>query len=92
MNYYWTECPNCHCHVAVNSTRYADKVSGSLRRWSVERTINDGRRFEIKAADLSADGGFKTACVCGQEIDVPAEPSAVGGEREAGMRVDLGKL
>ena len=92
MNYYWTDCPRCHCHVAVNSSSFPDRVSGSLRRWSADRTINDGRMFEIKAAQLLPGGGFVTPCVCGQEISVPATPSAVGGEREAGMRVDLGKL
>ncbi len=89
MNYYWTECPGCHCHVAVNSVVYPDKISGSLRRWSSDRSINDGRPFEIPAASLPAEGGFRTACVCGQELAVPATPSAVGGEREPGLRVDL---
>ena len=92
MNYYWTDCPRCHCHVAVNSTRYPGKVSGSLRRWSADRAINDGRLFELPVGELPAAGGFATECVCGQEIAVPATPSAVGGEREAGLRVDLGNL
>jgi hypothetical protein len=78
--------------VAVNSTAYPGKVSGSLRRWSADRSINDGRLFEIPEAALPAGGGFATECVCGQQIAVPAWPSAVGGEREAGLRVDLGKL
>jgi hypothetical protein len=90
LKYYWTDCPGCQCHVAVNFTAYPDKVSGSLRRWSFDRSINDGRRFEIPAASLSPDGGFAATCVCGRQLQVPAEPSAVGGEREAGLRVDLG--
>jgi hypothetical protein len=92
LNYYWTDCPGCQCHVAVNSTAYPDKISGSLRRWSADRSINDGRLFEIPAAQLPPGGGFTTACVCGREIEVPARPSAVGGTREAGLRVDLGNL
>jgi hypothetical protein len=91
LNYYWTECPRCRCHVAINWTAYPDKVSGSLRRWSADRSINDGRPFELPVADLAA-GAFHTACVCGQDLTLPATPSAVGGEREAGLRVDLGKL
>ena len=56
LNYYWTDCPRCHCHVAVNSSSFADRVSGSLRRWSADRTINDGRMFEIQAAQLPPGG------------------------------------
>lgn len=89
MNYYWTECPGCQCHVAINYTARPDKISGSLRRWSFDRSINDGRPFEVPVGSLPAEGGFPTPCVCGRQLQVPATPSAVGGEREAGLRVDL---
>jgi hypothetical protein len=91
LNYYWPECPGCHCEVAVNFTRLPEKFSGSLRRWSTDRSINDGRLFEILEASRTPEGGFSTPCVCGQEIAVPPKPSAVGGEREPGLRVDLGR-
>jgi hypothetical protein len=89
LNYYWTDCPNCHCHVAVQWTAYPDRLSGSVRRWSVDRTINDGRPFDVPAAEVSAEKGFATACVCGQVLAVPAKPSAVGGERGDDFRVKL---
>ena len=86
MNYYWTDCPGCGCQLVIHSTAYPDKVSGSLRRWSRDRSINDGRPFEVAASALSESGGFATSCVCGTQIAVPAamasrEPSAVFGSR-----------
>jgi hypothetical protein len=90
LNYYWTDCPKCHCHVAIQWTSYPERLSGSLRRWSVDRETNDGRRFEIPAGAVSAESGFATECVCGQTLAVPARPSAVGGERTEGLRVQLG--
>jgi hypothetical protein len=89
LNYYWTDCPGCQCQVAINFTVREEKISGSLRRWSYDRSINDGRRFEVPAGSLAAEGGFSTPCVCGQELRVPSTPSATGEEREAGLRVDL---
>jgi hypothetical protein len=71
LTYFWTDCPNCHCHVAINTTAYPDKLSGSLRRWSRNGSINDGRSFEIASGALAPDGGFTVACVCGQVLDVP---------------------
>jgi hypothetical protein len=91
LKYYWTDCPRCRCHVAINTTTYSEKISGSLRRWSTDRSINDGRRFEIPIDADAAPAGFTTACVCGQELVVPAEASAEGGAREAGLRVNLGE-
>jgi len=91
LNYHWTDCPNCRCQVAINTSAYPEKISGSLRRWSTDRTINDGRRFEIATASLLPDGGFATACVCGQQLSVSGKPSAVGGGREEGLRVDLSR-
>ncbi|MGH9368505.1 MAG: hypothetical protein ACRD3M_12610 [Thermoanaerobaculia bacterium] len=78
MNYYWTECPGCGCHVAVNYTVYPEKVSGSLRRWSQDRSVNDGRLLEVPASALAADGGFAASCVCGREIAVPAATESRG--------------
>jgi hypothetical protein len=91
LKYYWIDCPRCRCHVTINTTTYPEKISGSLRRWSTDRSINDGRRFEIPIGAEPAPAGFTTACVCGQELVVPAEASAVGSAREAGLRVDLGE-
>ena len=90
MNYYWTDCPRCHCHLAINTTTHPEKISGSLRRWSTDRSINDGRRFEIPVDPHAPAGGFTTSCVCGQELAVPAEASATGSAREADLRVKLG--
>jgi hypothetical protein len=84
MNYHWTTCPNCSCQVAVNWTVRPDGASGSLRRWSTDRSINDGRPFV--AADVS---GLTVPCVCGEMIPVPDRPDAVGGERTDDLRVTL---
>jgi len=89
LNYFWTECPKCGCHVAIHWSAYPDRVSGSVRRWSVDRATNDGRRFEVPAAAISPENGFSTECVCGQVLAVPARPSAVGGERTDDLRVKL---
>ncbi len=89
MKYHWTDCPGCLCHVAINYTESPDRISGSLRRWSADRSINDGRAIEIPSGDRSPGGGFPTACVCGQPILVPAEPDAVSAERDKGLRVKL---
>jgi hypothetical protein len=89
LKYYWIDCPRCQCQVTINTTTYPEKISGSLRRWSTDRSINDGRLFEIPIDPQAAPAGFTTACVCGQELAVPAEASAVGNAREAGLRVDL---
>ncbi len=89
MKYHWTDCPSCHCHVTINTTDYPDRISGSLRRWSADRNINDGCPIQIPRAALPPGGGFSTACVCGQPIVVPAEPDAVSAERDADLRVKL---
>ena len=90
MNYYWPACPRCHCQVTVNATPYPDRISGSVRRWSVDRSVNDGRKFEVAASARAADGSFSVPCVCGQELALPATPSAVGEERDPDLRVKLG--
>jgi hypothetical protein len=90
VDYYWLDCPRCGCEVAINATAHADRISGSVRRWSADRSINDGRKFEVSASARAADGSFSTACVCGQELALPAKPSAVGEERDPDLRVTLG--
>jgi hypothetical protein len=90
VNYYWLDCPGCHCHVATSVTVYPDRISGSLRRWSQDRSVNDGRKFDVSAADRRPDGSFSVPCVCGKELSFSAEPSAVGGDRDENLRVTLG--
>lgn len=70
MNYFWGTCAACGCQVTVQFTENADRLTGSLRRWSTDRTINDGRRMEISRADVGPDGSFGTTCVCGQPVAV----------------------
>jgi hypothetical protein len=70
MNYFWTDCPGCRCQVAVNSTDYPGRISGSLRRWSGDRSVNDGRAFEVPAASVGPGGEFSVECVCGAPIAV----------------------
>jgi hypothetical protein len=90
MKYHWTTCPRCHCEVAINFTDSEAGVSGSLRRWSHDRSTNDGRPFQVGRDELSSADGLVVSCVCGQTIPVPARPDAIGGEREADLRVKLG--
>ena len=87
MNYYWLDCPRCSCQVAINTVESAGRIAGSVRRWSADRSTNDGRQFEIPAA---AQGVRTVACVCGQDLTLPAKPSAVGTERDPDLRVTLG--
>lgn len=89
MKYHWTDCPGCHCQVAINYTDSAQGISGSLRRWSFDRAVNDGRAIRISAAELPEGGGFATSCVCGATLAVPAKPDAVSAERDADLRVTL---
>lgn len=91
MRYHWMDCPACHCHLAINYSDSPAGISGSLRRWSADRAINDGRAIRVSRADLPAGGGFATSCVCGQAIPVPARPDAVSAEREGDLRVTLGE-
>jgi hypothetical protein len=76
LNYYWTECPKCGCQVTVQYVDERGHLLGSVRRWSTDRAINDGRKIEAGTA-RDAAGGFATACVCGAPVAVPAQPSAV---------------
>jgi len=72
MNYFWTFCPNCGGQLTIQFERNAGGLSGSLRRWSRDRSVNDGKRLSVPIGEIGADGGFQAACVCGQAIDVPA--------------------
>ncbi len=92
MKYFWTDCPKCQCHVAVNYSESPAGISGSFRRWSPDRSVNDGRAVRVARAELPPAGGFVVSCPCGQAIDVPAKPDAVSAEREGDLRVDLTKL
>jgi len=91
MKYRWTRCPKCGCEVAINFTDSPGGISGSLRRWSADRSINDGRPIRIARSEMLPDGGFLIACVCGQELTVPPKPDAVSAEREGDLRVTLGE-
>jgi len=81
MKYRWTECPQCHCEVVVNYSEPGSEASGSLRRWSRDRSINDGKPIRVAAAERGADGSFPVTCVCGQMLTVPGVPDAIGAER-----------
>ena len=72
MNYFWTSCPKCSGQLTIQFVEHPDRLVGSVRRWSTDRTVNDGRRLEVPRAALAADGGFRAACVCGAEIPVVA--------------------
>jgi hypothetical protein len=91
MNYHWLDCSDCRCHVAVNWTVTADRLSGSVRRWAPDRSINDGKAFSLpRGEDPGAPAaGAIAACVCGAPIPLPARPDAVGGERTDDLRVTL---
>jgi hypothetical protein len=81
VQYHWTECPACHCQVAVNTSAgtAGGALTGSLRRWSTDRTINDGRPIQGLTPD--ATGGYETSCVCGAPIRLGATPDAVAAGR-----------
>lgn len=79
MQYHWTECPACHCQIAVNTSSASGARTGSLRRWSTDRGVNDGKLLLSLVPD--ATGGFETECVCGSPLRFGATPDAVGSER-----------
>lgn len=87
MNYHWTNCPSCSCQIAVNWSVREDGVTGSLRRWSADRSINDGRPFVVPAGEVGP--ALTALCVCGAEIRLPDPPDAVGGTRSDDLRVTL---
>jgi hypothetical protein len=86
VNYHWTTCPSCLCQITVSWSVREDGVTGSLRRWSSDRSINDGRPFAIPRGAASA---MAATCVCGAAIALPDRPDAVGGERTDDLRVTL---
>jgi hypothetical protein len=91
MKYRWMICPGCGCEAAINYTETSAGTFGSVRRWNHDRTINDGKAFQIAGAERAADAAFTVECRCGRTLEVPARPDAVSAEREANMRVDLGE-
>jgi hypothetical protein len=70
MNYFWGTCAGCGCQVTVQFAESPDRLTGSLRRWSTDRSVNDGKRLEIARGDVGPDGSFRATCVCGQPVEV----------------------
>ena len=70
MNYYWTVCPKCACELTLHFVETGGGLEGSVRRWSRDRSTNDGRRLVTPRADVAADGSFRAPCVCGETIAV----------------------
>ena len=73
MHYVWTTCARLRRpdhHPVRRAGRQG--VTGSVRRWSTDRSVNDGRLLAVPAAAVAADGGFTAVCVCGAEIPVEA--------------------
>ena len=84
MKYVWTFCPKCSGQLTIQYSEHAGGLVGSLRRWSRDRSVNDGARLEIPSAAVSADGGFQAACLCGEPIPVrAAEIERAATERPA---------
>jgi hypothetical protein len=73
MNYLWTDCPGCRCQIAIQFVERPGGVAGSVRRWSSDRAVNDGRKLEVPASSIGEDGSFSATCVCGAVIPVRAE-------------------
>jgi len=80
LNYYWTECSGCRSQITIQTTAYPDRISGSLRRWSTDRAINDGRQFTI-SAEQRGKGPLTIECICGQPISLSNTPSAIAEGR-----------
>jgi hypothetical protein len=72
MHYVWTTCGGCGGQITIQFSRGPQGVTGSVRRWSTDRSVNDGRLLAVPAAAVAADGGFTAVCVCGAEIPVAA--------------------
>ena len=84
LSYFWADCPD-GSHVAVNYAVHEDRVTGSIRRWSPDSRVNVGRKFEIPASELSADGAGRPTMkleICGEALAVPLDSRAV---EEAGL-------
>ncbi len=87
MNYHWINCPGCAHQVSINWSLRPEGVTGSLRRWSADRSINDGRPFVVSREESA--GALVATCVCGAAIPLPEQPDAIGGERSDDLRVTL---
>jgi coproporphyrinogen III oxidase len=72
MNYVWTFCPKCEGQMTLQFARNDAGLSGSLRRWSRDRSVNDGRLLQVAAGEVAPDGAFEFTCLCGQSIPVAA--------------------
>ena len=84
MNYFWTVCPRCSGELTVQWVDTPGGISGSVRRWSRDRTTNDGRKLEVTGGDAVPGGGFRTVCVCGEAVAVdPARVTKASTERPA---------
>lgn len=70
MNYFWGTCAACGCQVTVQFADAPAGLTGSLRRWSTDRSVNDGRKMEIARGDVQADGSFRATCVCGATVPI----------------------
>lgn len=84
LNYFWTDCAD-GSHVAVNYTVYEDRVSGSLRRWSPDASVNEGRKFDVPAAQLSRDERGRPVlaldAVGPGRLEIPLDASALAEAR-----------
>ena len=56
MYYVWTFCPKCEGQLTLQFGRSDAGLSGSLRRWSRDRSVNDGRRLERSPGRLLGFG------------------------------------
>ena len=72
MNYVWTRCSKCAGQITIQYVDHPGRLVGSVRRWSDDRSVNDGRLLEVPRSEISADGGFSAVCVCGGPIAVSA--------------------
>jgi len=72
MNYFWGNCGACGCQVTIQFADAPDRLVGSVRRWSTDRGVNDGRRLDVPRASVSPDGSFAATCVCGAPVAVVA--------------------
>ncbi len=70
MNYFWAVCPKCNCEVTIQFADTPGGPSGSLRRWSSDRAINDGRKLGVVSGEAAEDGSFRAPCVCGEVLTV----------------------
>jgi len=57
MNYHWA-IAHCLCHLAVNWMVRPGEILGSLRRWSADRSTNDGKAFQLPGAPVGPDRRF----------------------------------